>query len=421
VIRPGPPSLAIAAGALLGMSLATFTPGLLFIAGCIDALHQQSLALGFHALLAAWGALTGALVVRERFNGASRKSLAIVLLYVGVYFLTGVVYTLVESAQGGSEAFSALLVIGSISLAVTAASLPVAVATWLLVRRLAAGFVEDSARSANAEADIAKRASRFLLAAAALQVSTGVFGGPVLFGALASGAAAWLFLRSRPHSKALLGTSAACFVAVVGASGQATLWAAQSHELERAALPPCADGESDQTIPGAYSKRARAVPGVADTIALLTLDKSKFPSVVYNVVVTVVPTSEAAAPDVRRAVEKALVAVDCDEGTQLRRVPVVVAAPVERPIDVEALVRLRAGATPDSVRPELESKVRAALSRTPLSASGPKISLPSANDLTGIEQVTWRVDGLPHTDGESLSSAGDAELPVLARLVVTAL
>ena len=53
--------------------------------------------------------------------------------------------------------------------------------------------------------EIAKRASRWLLVAAALQVSIGVFAGPVLFGALAAGGAVWLFLRSRPHSKAVLG------------------------------------------------------------------------------------------------------------------------------------------------------------------------------------------------------------------------
>jgi hypothetical protein len=366
-------------------------------------------------LLAAWGALTGVLVVRERFQGSSRKSLAIVLLYVGVYFVTGLTYTLFESAHAVSEAFAALIVIGSVSLAATAASLALAVVAWLLVRRLATGFVEDSARSSNAEPELAKRASRFLLVASALQVSTGVFGGPVLFGAVAAGGAVWLFWRSRPHSKAVLGVVAASLLALVGASGQATLWAAQSHELERAALPPCADGESDQII--AFP---RAVPGVADVIALLRLDKSKFPSAVYNVVVTVVPTSEAAPADVRRAVEQALTAVDCDEGTQLRRVPVIVLAPVDRPIDVEALVVLRPGATRDSVRPELESKLRAALSRTPLSGSGPKISLPSANELTGVEQISWRIDGLPHDNGESLSNTGDAQRPVLARLVVTA-
>ncbi|HEY1534984.1 MAG TPA: hypothetical protein VGF76_13250 [Polyangiaceae bacterium] len=416
--RPGPSSVAVAAGALLGMSVATFTPGLLFIAGCIDFLHQQSIALAFHVVLAAWGALTGVLVVRERFNGESRKSLALLPVYAGVYFLTGFTYTLVVAARAGGEAYAALIMIGSGSLALTAGSLLVAAATWLLVRRLATGFVADSARSESAEAEIAKRAARWLLAAAALQVATGVVGGPVLFGALAAGGSAWLFLRSRPQPRAVLGVVAACLVVLAGAAGQATLWAAQSHELQRAALPPCADGESDRLIPGAYHKRARAVPGVADVIALLRLDKSKFPSAVYNVVVTVVPTPGAVALDVRHAVERALAAVDCDEGTQLRRVPIVVAAPVERAIDVEAIVRLRPGATTDSVRPELESKLRAALARTRLSATGPALSLPSASDLSGVEQVTWRVDGSPHAEGEALSYTGDVELPVLGRLVL---
>jgi len=225
---------------------------------------------------------------------------------------------------------------------------------------------------------------------------------------------------SRAPQRSVLPVVAAGLVALVGAGGQATLWAAQSHELERAALPACADGESEPVIAGAYGKRARAVAGVADAIALLRLDKSKFPNAVYNVVVSVVPTAGADAPAVRRAVEQALAAVDCDEGTQLRRVPVVVAAAVERPIDVEAIVRLRPGATLGSVRPELESKLRAALSRTTLSAAGPRVSLPAASELTGVEQITWQIDRNPHADGESLSNTSDAELPVLARLVVTA-
>jgi hypothetical protein len=78
----GPSRLALAAGTLLGMCLATVTPGLLFVAQAIDALHGQSIALAFHVLIAGWGALTGALVVRERFAGGSRRSLLLVPLYV---------------------------------------------------------------------------------------------------------------------------------------------------------------------------------------------------------------------------------------------------------------------------------------------------------------------------------------------------
>ncbi|HEY5373303.1 MAG TPA: hypothetical protein VIK01_06430 [Polyangiaceae bacterium] len=124
------------------------------------------------------------------------------------------------------------------------------------------------------------------------------------------------------------------------------------------------------------------------------MGRSKFPSVVYNVVVSVVSTSAADAPAVRRAVEQALAAVDCDEGTELRRVPVFVAAAVERPIDVEAIVRLRAGATLSSVRPELESKLRVALSRTPLSAVGPtvpclqRVSCPGSSSSAGVSMAT---------------------------------
>jgi hypothetical protein len=318
----GPSRLALAAGALLGMCLATVTPGLLFVAQAIDALHGQSIALAFHVLIAGWGALTGALVVRERFAGGSRRSLLLVPLYVGSYWLTGTAYTLLRSAQAGSQAVAAFVMLGAISLAVSAASVVVALATWALLRRFAAGLWADSAP--DAVPINAKRASRWLLGAAALQVGTMVFGGPVLSGVIAAGASAWLFLRARPQQKAVFGVIAGACVALTGASAQATWWDSQADDQRRAALPACSDAESEPPLPGAYSKRARAVPGVRDASALLRLDPAQMPAVVYKVFVTVEPAPEASAPNVQRAVEQALVTVDCNEGPTLARVPAVV-------------------------------------------------------------------------------------------------
>ena len=321
---PRPSAPALAAGALLGMCLATLTPGLLFVAQAIDALHGQSIALAFHVLIAAWGALTGGLVVRERFAGNTRRSLLLVPLYVGIYWLTGTVYTLVVSAQAGSQAVAAFVMLGAISLGVSAASIVVALGTWAVLRRFAAALVNDSAPLPSAAPLIAKRSSRWLLGAAALQVATGLFGGPVLAGVLGAVAVIVFFRRARPLQNPALGLIAAVCVALTGASVQATLWDSQAHDLQRAALPACADSDSEPRVPGAYGKRARALPGVVDAVAELRLDPSQMPAVVYKVFVTVTPTPTASAADVQRAVEQALVSVDCSEGAQLGRVPFVV-------------------------------------------------------------------------------------------------
>ena len=312
--------LPLATGALLGMCLATVTPGLSFVAQAIDALHGQSIALAFHVLIAGWGALAGVLVLRA---GSSRRSLLLVPLYVGIYWLTGTAYTLVQSAQAGSQAVAAFVMLGAISLAVTAASVVVALATWGLLRLFAAGLLEGSlpdAVQANAQ-----RSSRWLLGAAAIQVGTSFFGGPVLSGVLAAGASVWLFLRARPRQKAALGVIAGVCIALTGASVQAALWDSQAQDQKRAALPACSDSESEPPLPGAYSKRARAVPGVRDATSLLRLDPAKMPAVVYKVFVTVELAPEANAPDVQRAVEQALATEDCNEGPTLERVPFVVA------------------------------------------------------------------------------------------------
>ncbi|MEO7038188.1 MAG: hypothetical protein ABI548_29745 [Polyangiaceae bacterium] len=417
---PRPPASTLAAGALLGMCLATVTPGLLFVAQAIDALHGHSIALAFHALIAGWGGVAGALVVRERFSGNGRRSLLLVPLYVGSYWLTGTVYTLVQAAQAGSQAVAAFVMLGAISLGVTTASIVVALATWGMLRRFAAGSLEDSASLPDAASTIAKRASRWLLAASALQVGTSVFGGPVLAGVLAACAAVCFFLRARPRQKAVFGVLAGVCVALTGASVQATLWNGQAHDQQRAALPACSDGESDSPVPGAYGIRARGVPFVRDALAVLQLDPAQAPAVVYKVFVTLRPTPEADAADVQRAVEQALVAVDCNEGTQLGRVPFVVRAPGTRSIDVQAMLGLRAGTTLEAVHPDLEAKIRAALLRTPLSSLGPKLALPTANELTGVDTITWRVNGVSYAPGEALPNTGNVDLPVLGRLVLSA-
>ncbi len=416
---PRPSAPALAAGALLGMCLATVTPGLLFVAQAIDSLHGQSIAFAFHVVIAAWGALSGALVVRERFAGTGRRSLFLVPLYVGIYWLTGTVYTLVVSAQAGSEAVGAFVMLGAISLAVTAVSIVVALLTWTILRRFAARLLEDSAPLPDAAVTVAKRASRWLLAAAAVQVSTSFFGGPVLTGMIAAAAAVWFFLRARPQQKALFGAIAASCVALTGASFQATLWDAQAHDLKRAALPACSDSESESRVPGAYGKRARAVPGVRDALAVLQLDPAQPSSVVYKVFVTVAPTPDAAASAVEHAVEQALAPVDCSEGAQLGRVPFVVRAPGSRVVNIAAMVRLRAGTTLEAARTDLEPKLRAALEQTKLSALGPQLMLPAAADLNDVEAITWNVNGLPYPVGEALANTGNVDLPVLGSVTVS--
>lgn len=146
----------------------------------------------------------------------------------------------------------------------------------------------------------------------------------------------------------------------------------------------------------------------------------RVPARVGHVAVTVQPTSEAAAAAVRRDVEQALVGVDCDEGTQLGRVPFAVIAPAPRPIALEAVVRMRPGVKLDTARPDLESRLRGAFSRGRLASSGPKLCVPSASDLTdiGIEEITWRVDGSGVQPGESLSYTGEVQLLLLGSLVV---
>ena len=318
-----PTTLARASSALLGMTLASFTPGVLFVAQAMDALHGQAIATAFHLLIASSGALAGALIVRERFEARSRSWLWLVPAYGFLYFATGLVDTVVESAHGGRDAFGAFVLLGGITLALSAASLLLGGASYWLTRRFASGLLRDASEP-DRDMKSAQRAARWLLLASVAQVSTGVFGGPVLSGTIAATSAAWLFLKVRHHPRAWLGALAAACVALAGASTEVSSWASQVNELKRAALPPCADSDSDSAALGAYTRRARAVPGVRDANGQLRLDLAQSPKVVYRVFVTVLPAVGASPADVQRAVEQALAGVDCDEGQQLRRVPVVV-------------------------------------------------------------------------------------------------
>ena len=318
-----PPTLARAAGALLGMTAATCTPGLLFVAQAIDASRGPLLATAFHVLLASWGGLAGALVVRERFEGRSRSWLWLVPLYSLLYLATGLVYTLIESARGGQQAFGAFVLLGGLTLLLVGASVILGSASYWLVRRLATGLRADLL-DADSERRLAQRAARYLVIAGAAQLATGVFGGPLITGAIASLGAIWFFCKARPLAKWSLGALLAACFALVAAGTQASLWASQVDDLERAALPPCADSDSEPMMSGAYTQKARSVSGVSDAQALLRLDPAQSPNVVYRVFVTVRAREGAAPVDVQRTVEHALRPVGCDEGPQLRKVPFVV-------------------------------------------------------------------------------------------------
>ena len=305
------------------MTVATCTPGLLFVAQAIDARRGQLIATAFQLLLAGWGALAGTIVVRERFQQRSRSWLWLVPLYGSIYLVTGLFYTLIESAQGGQQAFGAFVLLGGFTLLLAGASVILGGLTYWLVRRLATGLLADSL-TADRVGRSAQRAARYSLIAGAAQLTTGVFGGPVISGAIAGLGAIWFFAKARPRAKWPLGALSAACLALVAVCTQVSLWASQLDELERAALPPCADSDSEPTTSGAYARKARTVSGVSDAHALLRLDPAQSPKVVYRVFVTVRPRAGALASDVQRAVEQALAPVACDEGPQLRKVPFVV-------------------------------------------------------------------------------------------------
>ena len=318
-----PSTIARAGSTLLGMTLACCTPGILFVAQAIDLLHGQSIATAFHLVLAGWGAFAGVVIVRERFEGRAQSWFWLVPVYAFIYLATGLFDAVVEAARGGREAFAAFVLFGAFTLMLAVASLGVGSVSYWLTRRLASGLLLD-AGDADSDAKSAQRSARWLLIASVVQLSTGVFGGPVIGGTIAAASAAWLFFRARHGARWRLGVFAAGCVAIAGASTQASLWASQVNDLRRAALPPCSDSDSESTAVGAYTRRARSVPGVREVSARLRLDLGQSPKVVYRVFVTARAAEAASPADVQRALERALADVDCDEGPQLHRVAPVV-------------------------------------------------------------------------------------------------
>ena len=134
-----------------------------------------------------------------------------------------------------------LILLGSVSLAVAAASIPVAPVTWLVVRWLATKLREDAVLPHDAETRIAARAAPWVLGAATLQIASGLTGSPAVFGIIAAIGAAWLFSRARPHPSVALGVSLAGIVALSGLGVQSFWWGIHRDGQQRAAVPRSGD------------------------------------------------------------------------------------------------------------------------------------------------------------------------------------